>query len=335
MFEHALFASPRVEHGYCTDDVARALTVVAREQSGSAELARLTDTYLAFVERAVVADGSAHNRMSAAGEWMDAPTTGDWWGRAVGGLGQTVSYMADSRVSATADGARGTSGGHSFHDRALTAFHRAALARSTDVRSSSFAAIGAACVLRAHPDDLVARALLGESLALIPRVPVAGWMWIEPRLRYANGSLCDALIVGGAALDQPDTVDEGLAALAALLDIETNADGVLSITGPQGRGPADHGPLWDQQPLEPAAIADACLHATAVSTDPAWAHGVALAWGWFMGDNDAHTPMYEPGIGAGYDGLEPGGRNENCGAESTLAAIGTAQHRRALALVTV
>ena len=30
-FEHALFTQPRPEHGYCSDDMARVLIVVARE----------------------------------------------------------------------------------------------------------------------------------------------------------------------------------------------------------------------------------------------------------------------------------------------------------------
>ena len=30
-FEHAVFAEPRPEHGYCTDDMARVLVVASRE----------------------------------------------------------------------------------------------------------------------------------------------------------------------------------------------------------------------------------------------------------------------------------------------------------------
>jgi len=31
LYEHAYLRHPRLEHGYCTDDVARALAVVVRE----------------------------------------------------------------------------------------------------------------------------------------------------------------------------------------------------------------------------------------------------------------------------------------------------------------
>ena len=49
-----------------------------------------------------------------------------------------------------------------------------------------------------------------------------------------------------------------------------------------------------------------------------------------MGDNDASTPDVRPRLGAGFDGLETDGRNENRGAESTLAALSTYQQARRL-----
>ncbi|MEX2418970.1 MAG: glycosyltransferase, partial [Acidimicrobiia bacterium] len=46
LWEHALGSSPRTEHGFCTDDNARALLVVLREAPGSTELIDLASTYL-------------------------------------------------------------------------------------------------------------------------------------------------------------------------------------------------------------------------------------------------------------------------------------------------
>ena len=56
--------------------------------------------------------------------------------------------------------------------------------------------------------------------------------------------------------------------------------------------------------------------------------GVRLAWNWFLGHNDASTPMFDATTGGGYDGLEATGPNRNQGAESTLAMLSTAQHAR-------
>ena len=46
---------------------------------------------------------------------------------------------------------------------------------------------------------------------------------------------------------------------------------------------------------------------------------------WFLGDNDVRVAMFDPVTGGGYDGLEPGGHNDNQGAESTLALVSTLQ----------
>ena len=42
--------------------------------------------------------------------------------------------------------------------------------------------------------------------------------------------------------------------------------------------------------------------------------------------------MHDPVSGGGYDGLESTGRNENQGAESTLALLATLQQARSMAL---
>jgi hypothetical protein len=314
IFEHAQFKAPRLECGYCTDDVARALTVVVRD--GGPETHTLTQTYLAFLERALTTDGSVHNRMSVAGSWTDTPTTGDCWGRAVGALGHAARY----------------GGTHDVRTRAARGFLRAARTRSQDVRASCFAASGAIDMLRAEQSaDGVAASLLADCLDLIPRRTGTAWEWPEPRLRYANAALCNALIAGGAALRRPTAIRQGLTMLTALVHIESSPHGHFSVTGTEGRAPGETGPLWDQQPIELSVLADACTHAYTVTGDTFWARKVGLAWSWFTGENDAATELYERDTGAGHDGLQPGGRNENCGAESTIAALNTLQRAREIA----
>ena len=79
-----------------------------------------------------------------------------------------------------------------------------------------------------------------------------------------------------------------------------------------------------------AALADACARAFDITAEPEWRGVVASAWAWFEGDNDSGTAMFDALTGAGFDGLESDGRNENRGAESTLAALSTYQHARRL-----
>ena len=94
-FEHARHGEPRIEHGYCTDDVARALVVVLREPDPDPRFEAMTETYLRFLESAVETDGRVHNRMAPDGEWADEATIGDWWGRAVGALGIAACHARE------------------------------------------------------------------------------------------------------------------------------------------------------------------------------------------------------------------------------------------------
>jgi len=238
---------------------------------------------------------------------------GDWWGRALWGLGVAAA-------SAQTPGMRA---------RALGGFRIAAQCRSPHVRSMTFAALGAAELLRKRPDEMAARQLLTDTLAVIGVGEDADslWPWPEERLSYGNASIAEALIVAGDALPDGPALRRGLSLLEFLLRIETRA-GHLSVTPAGGRGRDDVGPGYDQQPIEVSALADACGSAFRITHQSSWLTGVSLAWDWFGGDNDSATPMFDPRTGGGYDGLERRGRNLNQGAESTLAMLATAQQAR-------
>jgi hypothetical protein len=313
LFEHALGTVPRREHGYCVDDVARGLVVVCHEPEPGLSVRRLARCYLAFVLDALDPAGACHNRMAADGQWRDEPAVGDWWGRALWGLGVAATSAQTAGMRA----------------RALGGFRIAAQARSPHVRSMAFAALGAAELLSKRPGELAARALLMDTLAVIgrPRIDDPDWPWPEERLSYANASIAEALIVAGDALPDESALNRGLSLLEFLLRTQTR-DGHLSVTPVGGRGPGDVGPGYDQQPIEVSALAGACASAFRVTLQPSWLTGVSLAWDWFGGDNDSATPMFDPRTGGGYDGLERHGRNLNQGAESTLAMLATAQQAR-------
>jgi len=313
IFEHSFHDTARREHGYCVDDVARALIVVVREPDQTPLLAGHTETYLRFLEGALSVDGLSRNRMTASGEWVDAPGLGDWWGRSVWALG-VATAQAPLR---------------STRERARHAFDVAASRRSPHMRAMVFATLGAAEVLRAHSRNHAARALLLAGVAMIPRASNQVWPWPEARMSYGNASIPEALIAAGQAVDDIRLIERGLALLRFLLEVETTP-GHLSVTGSAGRDPSQQGPLFDQQPIEVAAIADACARAFDLTHDPAWLDGVKQCWDWFTGINDSGTEMYDEENGAGFDGLEAHGRNENRGAESTLAALATYQQARRL-----
>jgi hypothetical protein len=313
LFEHALHAVPRRDHGYCVDDVARGLVVMCREPEPGPTARRLARCYLAFVLGALEPAGTCHNRMDVDGKWRDEAAVGDWWGRALWGLGLAAATAQTPGMRA----------------RALGGFRIAAQCRSPHVRSMAFAALGAGELLRKRPGEMAARQLLTDALAAISEPPDGDsrWPWPEERLSYANASIAEALIVAGDAIPDGAALSRGLSLLEFLLRTQTR-DGHLSVTPVGGRGRDDVGPGYDQQPIEVSALADACASAFRITHQSSWLTGVSLAWAWFLGDNDSAMPMFDPHTGGGYDGLEHRGRNLNQGAESTLAMLATAQQAR-------
>ena len=81
-------------------------------------------------------------------------------------------------------------------------------------------------------------------------------------------------------------------------------DGHLSPTPAGGAGPDDRPPMFDQQPIEAATMADACARAFAVTGDQVWRDGLDRCVDWFLGANDVGVPVGDLDRGAGYDGLE-------------------------------
>ena len=310
LFEHADHTAPRREHGYCTDDVARLLIVVAREPEPEPAVSELGRTALRFLADAQGADGRIRNRRTATGRWHGPRTVEDCWGRSVWAFGTAAGRAPEN----------------SMRQIALANFDRSVQQRSPWPRSMAFAALGAAEVLAVDPSHNLARLLLFDAVATIgPPSQDPRWPWPEPRLSYANAVLPEALLAAGGLLERSDIVEHGTTILRWLLRRET-VETHLSPTPVGGAGPGDSPPAFDQQPIEVAAMADACHRAYAVTGEAEWLTGIDMATRWFGGDNDAAAPMWDPATGGGYDGLHASGPNLNQGAESTLALVSTLQH---------
>lgn len=316
MFEHADHAQPRRSHGYCTDDMARLLVVISREPHPTRDLLDIGRTAYRFLADAQGVAGTVRNRRSVRGRWEGRRGVEDCWGRSVWAFGTAARSAPERWMRASA----------------LSCFERGIEQRSPWPRAMAFSAVGAAEVLAIDPEHGRARSLMADAVVTIgPLDTDADWPWPEPRLSYANAVLPEALIAAGQLLERPDVTNDGLTLLRWLLDRET-VNAHLSPTPVAGSGLFDRAPAFDQQPIEVAAMADACARAAMVTGDAGWIRGIDLATRWFAGDNDAGSVMWDPDTGGGYDGLQPTGPNLNQGAESTLALISTLQHARRLAI---
>lgn len=297
LFEHARYGSPRVSHGYTTDDNARAVVVLARSRPSEISI----DPYLDFLLAGRTHSGW-HNRMSQHGRWLDRVGSDDAHGRALWGLGEYLKAFPGDETAGRAL----VLGMESFS--------------SNHPRARAYASLGAACAFEAGIVEAVPFLEIVGSQFPSPRPDI--WRWFEPRLTYANARIPEAMIRVGAAVGDSRITQDGLDLLEWLIGIEL-LDGHFSFTPVGGRGPFDQPPEFDQQPIEAWAMVDACHAAAQVDNSSLWTRHLETGASWFLGNNDLGVWVYEPSSGAGFDGLCPAGVNRNRGAESTLAALGS------------
>lgn len=197
----------------------------------------------------------------------------------------------------------------------------------TSPRAWAFSAIGANYYLRRFSGDtrvLQIMAELAEKIMQLFRQNAAeDWYWLEDIVSYDNGRLPQALIVTSTQLENNDIYEMGIKSLQWLIDIQTNPEGGhLSLIGNDGwyeRG--GNKARFDQQPVDAAALVDACYQAFVSSGDDYWLRKVEWAFNWFFGSNDVRQPLYDFSTGACYDGLQPGGINKNQGGESVASLL--------------
>lgn len=305
LWEHAKFSQPR-RLGYTTDDVARALIVVATETTRSDDLDRMSAVYLRFLSRAIRSDGRVRNRMDAVGRWEEAVGSDDSHGRLIWSLGVVARHGWAPRA----------------RDAATVLAGKAAPVVSEHLRPHAFALLGATALAGSVPTWTPA--VIERATEVFDRQGAPDWPWPEPRLTYDNGRLPAALIEAGRHRGDEGLSVRGLRLLEWLVEIESRS-GYFSFTPVGGWAAGETRPGFDQQPLEAWAMADACFRAWEATGEPRWAEAVDLATRWFFGANDLGVALYDPDSGACCDGLGPSWINRNQGAESTISALASLQ----------
>ncbi len=308
IWEHARYTTPRTSHGFCTDDNARALIVICRQPDPSPDLLEMGRTYMAFVEEAALSGGGFHNRRSADGSWTDRIGSDDSQGRAIWSLGSAIGSAPEAEM----------------RDAALELFERQLGFASPSPRANAFAVLGAAEVLVAGLGSLEAGEALSRWVSHLRRLDDPAWPWPETRLAYDNARIPEALMAAGEALGDDGLVETGIRLLDWLISVETR-HGHFSFTPVGGWAAGERRPGFDQQPVEAAAMADACHRAWSITGDDRWSDRVSGAARWLVGANDRAAVLYDSRTGGCRDGLTATGTNLNQGAESTLAALSTLQ----------
>jgi glycosyltransferase involved in cell wall biosynthesis len=314
VMQHSCFSVPDRRHGYCTDDNARALSLIARlAQAGddNETTTRLAYTTAAFVNHAWnPGNGRFRNFMGFSRHWLDDGGSDDCCARALESLCLTARYALREDLRDWA----------------------ASLARQTAEYIPTWKSLRArALIVRALAEGGGAtiggdtsRKIISENAAALMSALAerrrAGGAWFEPQLSYDNARLPEALLLAGIHLDNKEMKQAGLSSLDYVMSKQASAQGGFCpiATSSFAESTADH-PCFDQQPIETLATVEACLAAWRATNDPRRARTAREVFMWFGGDNDHALALADPQDGGCYDALTVDGVNRNQGAESILA----------------
>jgi hypothetical protein len=320
IMQHAVGRRPDPAHGYCTDDVARALQVDLLHQrelgwDAVAESARRSVQFL--VDAFDPPSGRFRNFRAIDRTWTEGPGSPDSHGRAMLALGEVIAMAPDDRIVGTA---------RTLFERALPA------ARAlTDLRARASTLLGWAAVVGSTPTLTPSdpfRDMARSFHARFTGKMDQGWPWPEPIVTYENGLLPRALIVAGRTIRSEGMLATGLATLDWLIQEQLAPEGHLSSIGngwwPRGGTRS----TLDQQPIEATALLLAAEAAYEATSDTRYRIAMERSYAWFLGANDLSLEVVEPDRGGGFDGLTRRGVNTNQGAESTLMWLIAVEHIR-------
>jgi glycosyltransferase involved in cell wall biosynthesis len=314
MLQHAKFTVPDRTHGYCVDDNARALIVAVTAQDLhplDSSLGDLASIYLSFLGYAFNGQtGRFRNFMSYDRRWLEETGSEDSHGRALWGLGIAVALGRDKgHVSFASD----------LFQRALDSVEH-----FTSPRAVAFGIIGIHAYLSRYSSDgrvkRMRKILADQLMAWFRNCATEDWPCCEDILSYDNARLPQALLLSGQWLPDREMLEMGLRMLEWLHKVQTDETGRhFAAIGNDGWFTRDgEKARFDQQPLEAAAMVDACIEAFNCTRDEEWIAYAYRCLNWYQGENDLGVPLCDYATGGCRDGLEAQGANENQGAESTL-----------------
>ena len=312
-------AKPDLGSGYCVDDVARLAIVAAglcdvpvRELKGTDPHDWL-DTSLAFLEAGYdpAALGS-RNMRDATGVWLDEPHSGDHVGRLLWSLGEVAAGAAvpdkyRERAAALLDVARPSL-------RALTTVRSTAYALLGLVRvpePTPELALGVARLEAAFRDHRHGRLALVRGRAHLRQRPSGAGAAGRRRAGRGRARWCTTRCglwtgTSGRSASGRPTRRDGLG---------RSPMGIWPWSGTCGGARARRVPAYegDEQPIDAAAVVEACVEAWRVTGREFYADRARRAFGWFLGANRLGLPLYDASSGGGRDGLRETDANAESG----------------------
>lgn len=314
ILEHANHSIPNKAHGYTTDDNARALIVTLKywHQFRDSSVMELISTYLSFILHAYNSKNSKiRNRLSYDRNWLDEKGSEDSHSRVLWALGKMISEKV----------------GEDCAKFSVQLYHQAVAEAGSfkSPRAWAFTILSLIDYLGQYPGDRNASKLiedLGNRLFEAFKDNADDeWLWCEDVVSYENARLPQTLLSLSEFTENEEMKEIGLRSLKWLVEIQTDPEeGHLSIIGNNGwYKRSGERASFDQQPVEVAALIDACSTAYRVTGDKYFLEKMEWSFDWFLGSNDIGESLYNFKTGGCRDGIHPSRLNQNEGAESLIS----------------
>jgi glycosyltransferase involved in cell wall biosynthesis len=309
--QHARYTIPDREHGYCTDDNARAVIAMTKYYAHypEPEALQLFDTYLSFVLHSQNSDGSIRNFMNFDRTWWKNEPVNDALGRVLWALGKVMAQPPSaSYLPVIKD----------CFDKSVKYVER------QHPRGMGYSILGMSDYLKQFPgaSDIKRQLEMAADGLLIQyrENHHSDWEWFEDALTYDNAILPCALFVAGMTLgDKYLAVADKTCRFLLENTLKSNHFSFVGNKGWYERGGTKA--TFDQQPIEVVSTVMMLRAAYDVTEDKRFLKLQRKAFDWFVGENDLHIPVYDFKTKGSCDGLIAGGVNVNQGAESTLSFL--------------
>jgi len=312
LFQHAMYTVPRREHGYTTDDNARAVIAMSRYfiQYPEREALELLHKYLSFILHAQREDGTVNNFMNYDRTWMAREPANDAFGRLLWALGAVIAKPPSPPYLPVIK---------DCFDKSVRHVSR------QFPRGMAYSILGMSDYLKQFPGasdikrqlELAADGLMQQ----YAQNHLKDWQWFEDILTYDNALLPHALFVAGATLGEEKYLAVARQSCRFLISKTFDGDH-FSFVGCNGwyeRGATKA--AFDQQPIEAASTVLMLRAAYEATQERRFLELQRKAFDWFLGENDLHIPVYDLRTKGCHDGLMTGGINLNQGAESMVSFL--------------
>lgn len=309
ILQHTTFAVPDRFHGYCSDDNARALLLMARDFQlfKKHQALNLALTYLAYLAHSKTPDNFFYTYQTFDHQFKP-DVSEDAFGRVIWSLGYTV--FADLRWDITGEAE------HLFNQV------QGNFLKLKHPRAICYTLLG--CIyfqqskskndkLEEITSDLI------EKIALIyQKTATPEWSWFEETMTYSNG-LFPLAMFKAFQYFKNDTYLRIAVESLGFLESQSKVAGYPAPIGSDGwlKKGAERA-LWDQQPLDAAMMVLANSEAYRILGKDNYKESALNWFSWFHGNNLKQKSLYDKNNGGCFDGLIEDGVNLNQGAESAL-----------------